>query len=323
MLIKLFKENTTLQLVVIVVLALFYWIRAFAAIPNMPSDAAFGPIYHLFHLCFASLPWLACAVALILTFAEGFWLNLILYNHRMIPQNTCLPTLLYVVMMGMHTEQCTITPMLLINALLIGMLGLILWEGKLQEIKPQRLVGVAVLISLSTLVWMPAVWFLIPLIFIYFVFRLYSWREFGILFLGLLAPYIIVLVVGFMTDTLPAIFSNISHSINNMKIDWGHIEPFTMFGDCWWLLVFLIALLLANSYKGDRSIAFTSNGQTIDAIIIPAFAILFYAPIFPLNAQGFAIPFAFLTSVLFLFSEKPRWFWTILLVVLILVPFLS
>ncbi|MBR1516872.1 MAG: hypothetical protein IJ620_01825, partial [Bacteroidales bacterium] len=100
----------TFQFVIILVVMIVMWLGAFIHPVQMPVMQS-GFIYQFFYNIFHGVPLLASIVAFLIIGVEGFWLNAILYNCRLVPQNTLLPMLLYVVAMSSQPDTQTITPM--------------------------------------------------------------------------------------------------------------------------------------------------------------------------------------------------------------------
>ena len=139
--IALFKKNTTLQLVVILLL---WAVMAGASLWRM-QGAGFGAMAET-------------VVAMLLIGLEGFWFNILLRNSRAVSHTTLLPMLLYV--LAVASQPVSLSPMLFINLLLLLMLRLLLVWGDKPLLSDAALVSVSAVAAVCTLI-SPVAWVLL------------------------------------------------------------------------------------------------------------------------------------------------------------------
>ena len=196
---KLFSQSILLQSIVILAVTLLLWAGALVAPAPLPSDGG-GVLYSVVARWFASAPLAAVIVAMVLIVIEGVWLNLLLVDHALTPQNSLLPTLLYIVCMS--APATTLTPMVLANLALIGCVRQLLLKGTLLTISTGRACAATAFIGLATLFYLPAALMIVGYMLAAINYRLYSWKDWAVLFLGFLAPYVTLVIVLMYTEGL-------------------------------------------------------------------------------------------------------------------------
>lgn len=295
---KLFRTNTLAQVLIILLVSVLLWLRAF--LHPLPA-----PIYgggDLFYWMAGKLsPWLATLLGYLVVLAGGVLLSSLMYRHKLVSQGTLLPTLLYVVAMSLGHP--TLTPFSVAALLMILCADQLMLTSTLLSIDIGRTFGAAASLSLATLFCPTAVVFAIPLLLNMFNFSLYSWRDWTMLLLGLIAPYLLLETCFYVADNLFYHNYLLLYSLTDLRVSIDGTLP-------QWLTAIAFVLLLLVGLIGGGNLAQGSTatmGKNITTLLLFAtggIAYLFYTSIVPLPAEVFSIPFA--CGLTLLLSEPRR-----------------
>ncbi len=308
--IEFYKRNPVAQFFTIIVIMIAMWWPAFVHPQPMPENSE-GVIYRSILWLLEGSAGLSVLFAFLLVGLEGFWFNLILYNCRLIPQNSLMPMLLYVVAMSSDPALATLTPLILNNLLLLLVLHITLVRTELPMLNPSTLFVVSALLALATMVSPYAFYLLLFLVAVIVLFKLYSWREIMVALLGFFAPYVIWLMCYYLTDGLDSAMQSIGVQLGAFHIriesaNWAIMSQNIYFG------VLMVVSLMSFDSVRPRSLQVDNiNSMLIFVIFFCAICNLFYGTLFPFNQRFFALPFAFVVSVFFVNMPK-KIFWSIL-----------
>ena len=197
---KLFNQSILLQAVVILLAMLALWAPALAAPAAMPAAGGATPLYDLLARWLQAVPLVAVIIAMVLVLVEGVLLNLLLVDAGLTPQNSLLPTLLYII--AMSAPATTLTPMVLVAALMIACLRRLTLKGTLLTISVERACAATAMIGLASLFYLPAALFIISYMLAAINYRLYGWKDWAAMILGFIAPYILLVTVLMFTGGL-------------------------------------------------------------------------------------------------------------------------
>ena len=194
---KIFRNNVVFQIVVILVVSIVMWSKAWVnPVGDFPEDG--GSLFYW--ITGLMSPRVAAIVAWLLVIGEGVLLNSIMYQHRLITQSTLLPLLLYVVAMSSGT--LTLTPMMV--GMLFVLLGLqcFFLMGSQVTVSIDKIFGASASIGMAILLCPTMAVMVIPLVACMFSHSLYGWRDWTMLVLGLAAPFILIETYYFVCDEL-------------------------------------------------------------------------------------------------------------------------
>lgn len=317
--ISIFRQSNIGQIVFILLAIVALWTRAFIS-PALPQPAsAYSPLYEVIYSLTANKPILASVIALLLVICEGIWFNIILNNHKVVYTNTLLPTLLYIVAMSWDAEQLTLTPILFVNLLMLPACFYLLSDGS-TTLGFERNFNASFCIGLAALFYLPAMCYILPLAFVFVVYKLYRWRNVIVSITGLIAPFIILFTYAFLTDKLEYTLFLIKYDIMQIHLDWEFSLPSSLTG-----IIFLLAVIAALfSQLGTLNEKTAQQRIDIGILSLPLLAslpMLAYNRLFPANTQLMALPFAFLFTMLLLADRRRKWigeimFWIMIVTVL-------
>ena len=323
---KLFSQNILVQAVVIVAAMVMLWWNALATPqPMTASDGAL--LYGIVANWLAPLPLLGVILAMMLVLAEGVLLNILLVDHGLAPQNSMLPTLLYVVCAS--AAATTLTPMLLSAALLIACTQQLLLKGSLLTISTERACAATAFIGLASLFYLPSALMLVAYLLVAVNYRLYSWKDWSVLFLGFLAPYLLVATVLYMTDGLAQWFGSIVAAFADVHIRIGEFTTLQAVGNAVLILLLLAGVVSVWNISGERTVLWQKNAATMLAYLFGTVAMLFVTRLFTVDMQTAAVSFSFCVACLLMpptrtaaRKKRREWLPALLLVITIVAALL-
>ena len=307
---KIFRNDIFLQAVIILVVTAALWLDALMAPrPILLQGGGF-----LFCLWAGRLsPMAAIIIAIGLLLAEGYLLNMVLYRHRLISKGTLMPMLFFVIAMSLGSQQLTLTPMLAGSLFLILTIDqLLLYDGTLLSLSLSNLFGASACLGLATLCCPAMAVFLLPMLAAIINYSQYGWRNWMMVVLGLLAPYIVLETYFYMTDQtfyrnylLLYDLTDLGLRMDGRLVDWGGSLLFAL------LLIFGLAALIVDSQS--KVVNYKKNSTVVSLFILGGVAAMAYSRVVPMPTQAFAVPFACCATSLFYEKKRPEWLWNILL----------
>lgn len=311
---RIFRTNVVLQIFIILIVAVLMWIGVFIHPRPTPIEGG-GQLYYWITGLLS--PLASTIIAFVLVIVEGVLLNSMLYRHKMMTQSSLMPLLFYIVAMSIGRP--TLTPMLLGSLFLIIGMSQLMLTTTLLSLDLDKIFGASASIACATLFCPAMAVFLVPLIANMFNFSLYGWRDWTMLILGILAPYIVLETYYYMVDEL--FYRNylilygltdINWSVGGSLIDW--------IGSLIFLLLFVVGFGSTVINGQNKTINFKKNLTAILLFTVGSILFTLYTHIFPVHTQAFAIPFALCTTLLFVDPKRDVW-WQNLIFVLVIVAF--
>lgn len=311
---RIFRTNVVFQIFIILIVAVLMWIGVFIHPRPTPIEGG-GQLYYWITGLLS--PLASTIIAFVLVIVEGVLLNSMLYRHKMMTQSSLMPLLFYIIAMSIGRP--TLTPMLLGSLFLIIGMSQLMLTTTLLSLDLDKIFGASASIACATLFCPAMAVFLVPLIANMFNFSLYGWRDWTMLILGILAPYIVLETYYYMVDEL--FYRNylilygltdINWSVGGSLIDW--------IGSLIFLLLFVVGFGSTVINGQNKTINFKKNLTAILLFTVGSILFTLYTHIFPVHTQAFAIPFALCTTLLFVDPKRDVW-WQNLIFVLVIVAF--
>ncbi len=203
MLINLFKSSYLLQYILLVLLALLIWSGSFIHpfFYEYHGNAFLTPAYNLIMGLFGENKLASVLMAFVLVLSGAFLFNLILSMHDLIPRNTLVPALVYIVLMSHVPGLLTLHPVIFSSIFLLIIQHYLFQVYTVEGAYPQ-VFNAGLLISIASFFYFPSIYLLLFIWLSFIVFRLYFWREWLIVLFGFLTPYIFLFAYYFWTDKL-------------------------------------------------------------------------------------------------------------------------
>jgi flagellar biogenesis protein FliO len=186
--IKLFRNFHPLSVLPLFGLAVLLHIFNGGAADASSASAGMGQLYrHLLLpsdntalLSFASSKWLG----FILLFAQALLFNKVINTHNLVGKPSFLPGLLYIVCTSFADTLGGLSPVLLVNFVLIWLLNQFLSSYRKPDAR-DLIFDMGLLIGLGTILYAPFILFLLIVWVGLLIFRSFNWREWAMAVLGI------------------------------------------------------------------------------------------------------------------------------------------
>lgn len=201
MLIRFFKSSFYIQYLVLIAIAVVLWLRAYLA-PCQPYDTSdTTPLFNLLTGVLPADPLIRSIPALALLIIEALLLNLFLIRHELLPKNSLLGALLFILLMSQVPYAISLNPVLCAGIFIIPAFDRILnTYGKADPTKD--VFSAAFLLALASLFYFPVVFLLVLLFLSFVIFGTFSIRILFVALAGIFAVYLYLLVYYFLCDKL-------------------------------------------------------------------------------------------------------------------------
>lgn len=318
---KLFKQGIALQLVVILVMIVVLWAGAFVDPVSMPRPEAYGPIYDMVYGWISDMPVVSTIIAIVLVVGEAFWFNELLYSKGMVSQNTLMPMFLYVLLMSIDGSQHTLTPVLMVNLLVVISMHQLLQTGQ-PNITVSKVADVAFLVSVASLCYLPAAALLIPLMAMMPTYKMYRWNDWMALLLGLIGPYLMWGIICFMSGSIAVQPQLMWQSLSDIRLDvyGSNLEYVTTSVLVLLSVVFMIGGL---SHTSRGTTAYRNNVRVLELPMLAGLVILAYTSVIPIDFGWFAFGITFAATTFFDEAKKRMWIYDSLLLALLVTTILT
>jgi hypothetical protein len=201
MLVRYFRAGFPAQYVTAGILGAILWSLAIVHPPPMPDPCGMIPFYSLLYKWLSGIPVLATLLGLLLVISEACYLNILLNRHELIPKNSTLTALLFLICISYLPAWLTLTPVNLFLVFLLVILKVIL-KAYAQPEPVEAVFSAGFLTGIASLFYFPGLFFLGFLLVCFLVYRLFRWRIWISSLIGLLTPFLFLVVTGFLTDKL-------------------------------------------------------------------------------------------------------------------------
>jgi len=205
MFINYFKSSHPIVLLLLCVIGVFIWAGPiFIENASYPIFSAL-PFVQRIIVFFQSHSSLFSALALFFLLLQSIYLNEISIKFNITPKNTYVTALVYFTIMSYLPEAHTFNQIIICNFFLIPMLSLLLrFYEETDAFSEAFYVGM--LISLATMFYYPIILLVLFVFFSFIIFRLFSWREWFIVILGMIVPFLFVFTYFFWYNKIPFYF---------------------------------------------------------------------------------------------------------------------
>ncbi len=216
MLIRVFKSSYTIHFVGLLFLILLFWGSAFTAeTTRIIKPNSFSIFYLNLSGVLEDYVGLRKILSVIIILSEALLLDYMLINNDLIPKNSLLPALVYIMLMSFIPEILDFHPVLIINFLYLIILG-ILFKIYNDPGAYERIFTAGIIASLATFVDFHTLIILFFFWFVFFIYRIYNWREWLILHLGIITPYLYLFTYYFWTDRFFEMLGTYGNFFNNV-----------------------------------------------------------------------------------------------------------
>lgn len=246
MFIKIFKSNSPISIIILPVFTAVCWFFAFLNPAEVNVDHGM-PLYRILLSWTQAFPIVAAVLGFVVVVLTAFLYNYIINEHEFLPKRTYLPGLFYCILMSSSPSLLQFHPVIFANFFIALMLNSLINTYRMNTAF-NGVFEAGLFLGLASLFYFPVV-FLFPLLFIALVIvRPFIWREWFIIIMGLVFPYIYIIVFYFWNDSLEFFWNDrIVYNILNGNRDWHF---FTRANPILWMLLGFLLLALVRVSNG-------------------------------------------------------------------------
>jgi hypothetical protein len=320
MLIRLTKSNHSLQLGLLILLALTLWIPNFVVQAPIKFSEPQTFLYNSLFGWTTTNILLAKILALVCVILQALMLSEIVKIHS-ISKNSMFIALIYIVLMSVQSDWQIIQPFLISNFFVMGSFWY-LFKIYDQKEPFEYVFNAAVLLSIASLFSASLLFFglIIPLVFLFYPIN--KWREWLIAVLGFGFPFLVVYLWASLTENLN-VFSQFSTSIMNFKSLKSIVET-SFLTQIFMLFVLVISLVGIGFMQLRAKYSEISQRKKNTAIMLGVFWIIVLAMFTPYTSTHLATLFVFSAFFIaeWLYRAERQWLSEIVFCAFLLIAFL-
>jgi len=243
MLTKLFNSNSIFSFGILIILSIVLWAKAFINVPVLAEFVPSSPLYHLVINLVKDFPIITGVFTIFLIVFEAILINNILIENELIQRNSLIAAFVFIIINSFFVDLINFNPVLFAYLFIIIALRLVfrIYEDKDAY---STAFNIGTLLSVASMFYFPSFIFIIFLWVVFIVYRLYTWREWVIVFIGFVIPYVFLGTYYFLNDSLSSKFSFYKESIRfiNLNDYSSNIHIKTVF-------IFLSLLMILSVFK--------------------------------------------------------------------------
>jgi len=190
MLVRFFRSQQPFLLIILPVLSVLLWVPAFLHPVALPIKHEM-PFYDLIAMPLSAYPLAATILAFFLIVLQAFLFNYTIDKYEITGKSSYLPALLYVLFTSFSPSLLHLHPVLFANIFIILALNRVLGTYRSTSAL-SACFDAGFLIGIASLFYFPAIIILFFVMVGIFILRPFSLREFTIIFLGFLLPYLYI-----------------------------------------------------------------------------------------------------------------------------------
>lgn len=265
--INIFKKNYTLQLLLLSIVPLVFWMQGFINPPEVISNKFDMPIYKLLYDWAKDYQLFSSICAFILVILQGLLINQLFTDNHLSQKNTFLPAFIYILLMSCSYQCMTLNSVLIANLLIIFALYFFLnCEDKKEGI--DEIYNSCALLSLASLFYAPAIIFILWIWLGLVIYKLYKWRSWLMSILGILTPYILICIFYYLKG-IDIQTTLISHTNHWFHLDLNFLnEPIQVVYMASLFLYAVPAIFTTLSSRSNRVIEYRKKSAVMFAMII-------------------------------------------------------
>jgi hypothetical protein len=277
MLVRFFRSHQPVLLIVIPLVAALLWLPAFRH-PILPVVKHQMPLYELLVRPMMGQPWTLTTVAFVLLLIQAFLFNYIVDKYELTGKASYLPILMYVVFTSFAPGLLYLHPVLFANIFILLALNRVLGTYR-QTTALSPCFDAGFLTAIASLFYFPAVFLLLFIFIAVIVLRPFSWREWAIVLLGFLLPYIYANTYYFLVNGLDYLWIDkmvFPIIYRDIQFTGQMAQPYSEL-----ILFVVIAAVLSigrGADAGNRSVQHRSNVTVLRWLFIIGALTLFVTP---------------------------------------------
>jgi hypothetical protein len=154
--------------------------------------------------------------AFLMVLVGSLLFNFILTKYDLVPKNILIPAMVYMVLMSYSPDLLCLHQVSISGFLIVIVLYFIFQVYTEEEAFPQ-VFNSGLMIGVASMFYFPSIYFLIFIWITFIIFSLYKWREWLIVLIGFLVPYIFLFTFYFWVDQLEENLSAYENYFSNLR----------------------------------------------------------------------------------------------------------
>ena len=316
MFIRVARQFLPAAFLLIPLLGVLLWLPAFN-IDFTPRAQVSMPLYRLIEWFPSEFPLASKITALLLVGLQALGFNYFTLKHQLFTKRSYLPALFFIVFASCSMGLLRFHPAMVASIFLLPAIYLMLDTYRM-DTAYSKVFYTGLLVALASLIYFPALVFALFFIACLVILRPFIWREWIILMLGLLVPYVYAGTYYFLADQSPAFWSGM------IVQPIVHRDFFLSLPVSYYLLSGIIILLLlaaAGRFVAGAGAATLKTRKGISCMIwLAVFSVVAGIPAQDFGVAGFyfaVMPLAVFVSNIFLLARR-TWLAELFFVLLLL-----
>ena len=290
MLVKAFRKNYFNQYLLIFICSIFLWIGTFVVPEPIKEVSSYSFLYGYIYDLLQPYPFISSLLAYLIIVFQGFFFNILLTKHKLMPNTTLLPMFVYIFVLSSSVQ--TITPALLADVFILFTLNNLLDCENIAK-SQHRIYKASAMVSIATLFHTLSIFYIILIVAVMAIYKIYYWREWVTVLLGFALPQIVVLLWCFFMDTATSFIDSSLNDILTLSVTFDLSNWMSVFLSVLFLLIFSISIVTFLFNMMENVVLYRKKSFIIACIIFVALMISLYVVVFPLQMQFYVLPFSY------------------------------
>lgn len=201
MFLRFFKSSFATQYILISLIGLLLWGRAFFHPSQMPLPEGPVPFYSILFYLLSGHPHFTAILGYLMVLGSAFLLNYLITGQEIVPKNSSLTAFFFIVLMSYLPFLLTIHPVN-ISVFLFLLIVKQLFEAYNRTESLDLIYAAGFYISIGSFFYFPFILFYAFILMSFIIFRSTSWRDWMSSFIGLLTPYLFLAVYYFFFNKI-------------------------------------------------------------------------------------------------------------------------
>lgn len=315
MLIKIFRSGYIIKIVIFLIVSFLLWLPAFIFPEPMIGTSTFGIAYDALPGILMLSDRFIVLLSFLLLLIQAVIFNAVLVENPLFSRSVFLPALIYVILMSYNPSFLTLHPALVANLFLILSLKNLYSTYSKNEAFRESF-NASFWVALASLFHLPAILMVGVIWAAFFIFRINSWREWLISFIGLTTPYLLIVMGMYLFDELDFLKN---YYPDDFAWIWIKTEISLMDYVFWpaFILLISVAFFKFTIERMDKIISIRKSFSVVNTLLIITVLSLFFSGINPYHHVYLIFP-ASSVIIAYYFIETKRHIYAELLFILLL-----
>jgi len=265
MLIRIFRTGYMVNIFMFSIISLLLWMPAFVN-PAPPAAAStYGIAYDLLISSFIITGIVPVLIAFFLLVGQAIVFNAVLVKNPFFTRSIFLPALIYVILMSYNPAYLVLHPAIIANFFLIFSLKN-LYNTYARKEAFRESFNASFWVAVASLFYFPAIMMMILIWSAFLIFRINSWREWLISFIGSSTPYLLLMMGFYLSDGLDYFTAYYPESISWLQVNLS----LTTYDYIFWpvfLVLLLVALARFSISRADKIISRRKGFAVVNAYL--------------------------------------------------------